>query len=273
MFLTASIIHLAVIGKIKIEIVAKKGIFGKEDYKLVLLNSDIKKLSVSEQELMKNIFGLELDIKEVSLSGLKDTFYLIVQRVVMDTKKDLKRKNLIDEAGKLIMVILVILSLFGLFFSLFLIVISAWLFFGALLSALIMLIFAIFMPRHTLLGLELAWRIKGFKLYMETAEKYRQKFNEKENILEKFLPYAILFNITDLWINKMKDIYGEKYIASYTPVWFIGGNFQNFNATTFNSMISGFSSNMNSVSAPSSSGSGGGGFSGGGGGGGGGGGW
>ena len=122
-------------------------------------------------------------------------------------------------------------------------------------------------------GLELAWRIKGFKLYMETAEKYRQQFNEKENILEKFLPYAILFKITDLWIRKMKDIYGEKYVACFMPLWFVGGNFQNFDANSFNSMISDFSSNMNSTMVASSSGVGGGGFSGGGGGGGGGGGW
>jgi len=131
------------------------------------------------------------------------------------------------------------------------------------------------MSRKTEAGLKLFRRIQGFKLYMETAEKYRQQFNEKENIFEKFLPYAIMFGMTKQWINKMKDIYGEKYFANYHPVWFYGYAFANFDVNSLNSAISDMSSNMASTisSNPSSSGAGGGGFSGGGGGGGGGGGW
>ena len=51
-------------------------------------------------------------------------------------------------------------------------------------------------------GAELLWRIKGFKLYMETAEKYRQQFYEKENIFEKLLPYAMVFGMTEIWVKK-----------------------------------------------------------------------
>lgn len=125
-------------------------------------------------------------------------------------------------------------------------------------------------------------QIKGFKLYMDTAEKYRQKFNEKENIVpagrqvfEKFLPYAIMFGITKEWTKKMRRIYGEEYFNHYHPIWFVGPNFASFNADSLASEISSMSSHMSSTisSSPSSSGSGGGGFSGGGGGGGGGGGW
>ena len=106
---------------------------------------------------------------------------------------------------------------------------------------------------------------------MKTAEKYRQQFNEKENIFEKFLPYAIMFGMTKEWIKKMKDIYGEQYFGSYAPAWFIGGNISSFDAGSIDSAISSMSSSMNSaMSAASSSGGGG---AGGGGGGGGGGGW
>jgi Predicted membrane protein (DUF2207). len=78
------------------------------------------------------------------------------------------------------------------------------------------------MPKRTLKGAELNWRVKGFKLYMETAEKYRAQFNEKENIFEKFLPYAMVFGMTKLWIKKMEKIYGKEYFASYHPVWYAG---------------------------------------------------
>jgi uncharacterized membrane protein len=131
------------------------------------------------------------------------------------------------------------------------------------------------MSRRTEKGAMLEHRIKGFKLYMDTAEKYRQQFNEKENIFEKFLPYAIMFGMTKKWIKTMERVYGEKYFATYHPVWFYGAGISNFNVDSLTSSIESLSSGMASTmaSSPSSSGSGGGGFSGGGGGGGGGGGW
>lgn len=272
-FATAGIIELAILGKLKIEKTTKKGIFGQEDYKLTLLNDKTTDLSTSGKLLLKAIFGENLTTQETTLAELKDNLFNEINQTVGAVKTELKKADLIDEKGKGIMVALLIFVMMILFGSVFLIIISGWLFLGALFSAIILIIFAIIMPRRTLKGLELAWKIKGFKLYMETAEKYRERFNEKENILEKFMPYAILFGITDLWIKKMKDIYGEKYVAAYAPVWLAGGALSNFNADNFNSMLTNFSSNMNSTMVASSSGAGGGGFSGGGGGGGGGGGW
>ena len=130
---------------------------------------------------------------------------------------------------------------------------------------------AIIMPKRTEKGAEINWQIKGFKLYMETAEKYRQQFNEKENIFEKFLPYAIAFGMTKEWVKKMKEIYGENFYGNYVPVWYIG-NISNFDVSSLTSTIDNLSSSINS-NMGTTSGAGGGGFSGGGGGGGGGGGW
>lgn len=274
-YLTAGIINLAVKGFIKIEKIAKKGILSQEDYKLILLNKNIDKLAISEQSLLKKLVNNDLTKKEVLLSDLKYSFAEEVKNIASTTKTDLRKNNLINEKGKNLRTAFLILAIVSFSVSTLLTILSGWLYFGVLLSILIIIIFAIIMPRRTFENLELLHRIKGFELYMKTAEKYRQKFNEKENILEKFLPYAILFNMTGLWISKMKDIYGEKYVANYTPVWFYGGAIGAFNIDTFNSTISSFSEHMSQtmISAPSSSGFGGGGFSGGGGGGGGGGGW
>jgi len=137
-----------------------------------------------------------------------------------------------------------------------------------MISSLIILAFSLFMPKMTEKGAELLWRIKGYKLYMTTAEKYRQIFYEKENIFEKHLPYAIVFGLTKLWINKMKEIYKEDYFATYSPVWFIGMGGEHFNAESFISAMNGLSSGISSSASSS-----GGGGAGGGGGGGGGGGW
>ena len=122
------------------------------------------------------------------------------------------------------------------------------------------------MSRVSKKGAETIWKIKGFQLFMNTAERYRAAFNEKENIFEKLLPYAIAFGLTKKWIEATKKIYGTEYINSYHPVWYAGtlGSFD------VGSLSSAITSVANAVQSSSSSGSGG---SGGGGGGGGGGGW
>jgi len=143
------------------------------------------------------------------------------------------------------------------------------------LTVILLVIFAVLMTKRTQKGAMLFHRIKGLKLYVETAEKYRAKFNEEQNIFEMFLPYAIMFGLTKLWIKKMESIYGKEYFNTYHPYWFYAATMTNFNVDSFTKNIESLSSNMATTmaSSPSSSGSGGGGFSGGGGGGGGGGGW
>src|SRR4029077_11448271 len=49
-----------------------------------------------------------------------------------------------------------------------------------------------FMPQRTAAGREILQRTLGFRLYMTTAEKYRQQFAEKAEIITQLLPDAIL---------------------------------------------------------------------------------
>lgn len=116
------------------------------------------------------------------------------------------------------------------------------------------------------------WHIEGFKLFMETVDKDRARFYEDQNIFEKFLPYAVLFNITKKWITRMKEIYGAEYIAQHAPAWYVGATPGAFDADHFSSAMTSLSQSIG-ASTSSPSGSGGSGSSGGGGGGGGGGGW
>jgi uncharacterized membrane protein len=236
--------------------------------------------------LAKNIIGKPRiddtvkDVNEMLISDLKNMFYISVAELKIELTDDLKtRKLLISRRGLLsLFIFLGALSLGGIFLAYYMIFLFNFDIKSLLLTipsfiicSIIFFIFAGIIKQRSSEGLVLLNKIKGFELYMKTAEKYRQQFNEKENIFEKFLPYAIMFGITKEWIEKMKDIYGEKYFSSYAPIWFMGGNIASFDAGSIDSAISSMSSSMNSaMSAASSSGGGG---AGGGGGGGGGGGW
>jgi uncharacterized membrane protein len=165
-------------------------------------------------------------------------------------------------------------GIFLLVFSVTSFVYSIYLGIALILTSLILIAFSFIMPRRTSEGAELLRRIKGFRLFLDKVEKYRQRVLEKENTFEKMLPYAILFGMTQQYIKKMKMIYSEGYFNNYHPLWYYYGA-GSFDIDHFSSQISDMSGAMAATvaSRPSSSGAGGGGFSGGGGGGGGGGGW
>ena len=275
-FITASIINLAVKNHISIEEIKKKGIFGKKDFKMKRLKKEkITDLSSAEKLLFDRLFK---ESDEILLSSLRNNFYNDVREVSKSATNELLEKDLITKKGLSLKIILLVVG--GIIFFLLQIVpifmkisiVSLQSIISFCISAFFLFIFASVMPKRTPRGTELVWRIKGFRLYMETAEKYRQQFYEKENIFEKLLPYAIVFGITKLWIKKMQQIYGEQYFATYYPIWFVGGDIGAFNVESFTSAMNSISSSIASnVSGPS--GAGGVGGAGGGGGGGGGGGW
>lgn len=270
--ISASIINLAVSGRIKIEKIDKKGVFAKDDFKLTMLGGS-DGLSASERELFRGLF--DSDSKSVILSSKKNKFFKKIPEIKSAGEVFLTKKKWLVPSGRVWQITFISFSVFFVFLSFVFYEQNQSLGASLMISGLIVFIFSFLMRSRTEQGAILNRRILGFKLYMKTVERYRQKFNEKENIFERFLPYAILFGIVDEWANKMKEIYGEKYFNTYHPVWFIGPNFGSFNISNLTSEITAMSSSMASTmaSSPSSSGAGGGGFSGGGGGGGGGGGW
>lgn len=140
-------------------------------------------------------------------------------------------------------------------------------------SGVLFLIFARIMPKKTKKGADAYWKILGFRDFIKTAEKYRAQFYEKENIFEEYLPYAIIFGLTDKWAKAFEGIYQKQ------PDWYEGRSFGTFSTVAFVSSLNSSLSHFNSAFASSAgaagghSGLGGGGFSGGGFGGGGGGSW
>jgi len=150
--------------------------------------------------------------------------------------------------------------------------------------------------RNTEKGSEAISKLKGFRLYLETAEKDRMNMlNPPEltpQLFEKLFPYAIALNVEIVWGKQFEEILEQ---AKYNPEWYQGDDSFYVRPTMFLSGLSNSissaavnpnptrSSSSSSSSSSSggssgssgswSSGSSGGGSSGGGGGGGGGGGW
>lgn len=272
-FITAEIINFATNGIITIkEIENKILVFTSKDHEFTRTNNAEaeSKLNLVQKNILSKIFEKGDVIK---LSSLKNNFYKILKDVKKDGNELLSSKKLIVATGlkysAIFIPIGIVLTIWGTMFSAS---VSGWLSLAVALSGVTILIFGFIMPKRTFEGAQMNWKIKGFKLFMETVDKDRAKFYEKENIFEKLLPHAILFGITSIWIKRIKEIYGEEYFASHVPAWYVGSNLSSFDANSFASTIDGLSKSISaSTSAPS--GSGGAGGAGGGGGGGGGGGW
>ena len=121
--------------------------------------------------------------------------------------------------------------------------------------------------RRTEYGNMILGKIRGFKNFLETAEKDKLEalVEKNHNYFYDILPYTYVLNVSDKWVKKFEDINLQ------SPDWYDGHD--NFNFTSFCSFVDDtFASASSSMSSSSSDGSGssGGGSSGGGSGGGGG---
>ncbi len=261
--ITATIIDLAVRGYLQIkETKTKRSLLpDKTDYTLIKISqkNSKDKLIPYEKMLIDKLFKT---IEMVELSSLKNTFYTDLKNIKDQAYKDMTSKTIFnsnpDKIRKKYLAIGFLLFFLGLF-------LMWWL----SICGLIIIIFSRIMPSRTSYGFELYQRSKGYKEFIEKAQKYPQKFYEDNNLFNEVLPYAIMFGVVEKFANAAK----EMGLKPSNNSWYTGSHY--FNPVLFSSNITNFSNSFSSTSAsrPSSSGSGGGGFSGGGFGGGGGGSW
>lgn len=268
--ISVAIIHLASREYLKIEEVTKKKLIGKKiDYKLVKLKTD-GKLSPFEEELLSALFD---GGREKMLSALKDKFYTHITPLKKKLYAEALDKKFFTQNPGTVRGTYIALGILIPDVIIFLVAFVSTAVAPAVISSIVILPFAIWfglaMPRRSAEGAEALRRVRGFRLFISTAERYREKFNEDHNIFSKYLPYAMVFGLTEKWA---KAFDGLKVTP---PDWYSGHSA--FNAVYFSHTINTVSTQMNSTLAasPSSSGSSGfgGGSSGGGFGGGGGGSW
>lgn len=140
--------------------------------------------------------------------------------------------------------------------------------FGIICIVIMLFLFKI-MPKRTKYGNKILGKIKGFKNFLETAEKDKLEAMVMENptYFYDILPFTYVLGVSDKWINKFEAI------SLQAPDWYDG--YSSFSVASFGSfvnstMTSASSAMASSPSSSSSGGSSGGGSSGGGSGGGGG---
>ncbi len=134
-----------------------------------------------------------------------------------------------------------------------------------------------YLPKRTKYGNEMLGKLRGFKNFLETAEKDKLEslVMQNPNYFYDILPYTYVLDVSDKWIKKFESI------SLQAPSWYDSPN--NFEVSTFGTFINSTmtsaqnamssSPSSNSGGSSSSGGSSGGGSSGGGSGGGGGGSW
>ena len=270
---TATIVDLAVRGFLTITDVPE--ILGRHDWLLTRKQADTSSLLPYERTLLDGLFSGR---EQVKISELRGTFQATLRsaesevyadamsRKFFRARPDLVRMATIAVAILVIAVGGALTFLLGVGFGAGLIGV------GVILVGFVLAFFNKAFAARSAAGREVMQKTLGFRLYMTTAEKYRQQFAEKAEIFTQLLPYAIVFGCVSRWAKAFQGI-----DTSATNNWYVGN--APFQAALLSSSLESMNSNLSSALAASpphsgsASGFGGGGFSGGGGGGGGGGSW
>ena len=276
---TASIVHLAIQGYLKIEESVKKGFLSKKrQYDLIKLKESDGDLPAEESQLMQMLFNFD---DRVQILGKYDKH---IESSYSTHRSSLsgQHRSFIKEGHNARFLV------FPILITIIVIAIAAILLFNspyssaASLGALVtfglvaiasMGIYGYLIKKPTPEKLDLRARIKGFKMYLELAEKERLRLLNPPTMspehFEKVLPYAFALGVEHQWTEKFKTILEQ---AQYRPQWHNSSSpiyFSDHFGRNFTESVSAAATKP----SDSGSGSGGGGFSGGGGGGGGVGGW
>lgn len=280
---SATVVDLAVKGYLEITEIPKSGIFGKTGYELKRTAKQATDLLSYEAKLLSALFEGRDSVKT---SDLENEFYKDLADIKNKLYEEGLAKKLFTANPSRSRVIHALLAVGVMCLSMFLLVfgavaglfnqfirgISLGVGGGMGLSGFAYFLVALMgMSQRTARGRELLRMAKGYKEYISHAEKYRQRFFEKENTFMEVLPYAMIFKVTKKLASAMAAM-GVR-AAENSPAWYHGMNA--FNMAAFSDSMDDFSDSLSSAiqSAPSESGSSGGGSSGGGFGGGGGGSW
>ena len=273
--ISAEIIHLAVLGYLKISQVKASGLFSNsDDYLLSKLKDQADLRQDFDRYLMTAIFKGKT---EVMLSELKKTFYKDLAKIRAMIYDAVTLNGYFisnpDRVRRFFQVIAGLIMVFTTFFYKSLGYPNAA---GLSLTAVIVALFGWRMPARTIKGVVAREQILGLKEYLRVAEKDRLDFTDAPDknpaVFEKLLPYAIALKVEKEWAAQFAGIYENN-----NPGWYDSYGHTAFNALILTDSLKSFTAKTNAVLGASAaghqSGFGGGGFSGGGFGGGGGGSW
>ncbi len=276
---TATIIDLAVRKYLFIEELPRSGWFSGRDWRLSKVEHPGEDdLLPYERKLYDSLF---LGRDTVCMSELKNTFAAsmksVQDRLYIDVVKRgwfARRPDEVRSTWSTAGVFLIAAAA-GITYLLAKYTHLALLGIGLIIGAAVLWRCARFLPARTAKGSAVLARVLGFRQYIRTAEAEQLKFEERESIFSRYLPYAIVFGETERWAKAFESLAANPaqgngvYWYSGPAAWnlaYLGASMNGFTSSAVTTMAS-------TPSGSGSSGFGGGGFSGGGGGGGGGGSW
>jgi uncharacterized membrane protein len=277
---TASIIDLAIKGFLKIEEKNEDGFFLKsKSFDLIKLKEVDDSIPEEERDLFKRFFSSR---DKVSIDGEYDVY---VESAYNSHSKSLseQHRSFVWKGNNLKFIgipILISLAIGGLSFLFFannpyaqgVNLTSIIIFIPIAILGLILYTYLIKQP--TVEKLALQSKIKGFKMYLEMAEKDRLNLLNPPELtpehFEEVLPFAFALGVEHQWSNKFKKILES---AQYRPQWNNSSSPVYFSDHFSKSFATNLTGSATKPQQSGGGGSGGGGFSGGGGGGGGVGGW
>ncbi len=273
---TSTIVDLAVRGFLVIEEIPKTWFLGKPDWKLTRLPADEEQLLPYERKLLDGLFesGAEVELSDLRkkfaerLQKVKDALYTDVVGKGWFLRRPDKVRQMWTGIGVAALVVAI-----GALIALAALTHDGLLGVPLVIGGILLMAGAKRMPRRTAKGTAMTRRVNGFRRVIETAEEHTAKWAEQEHVFTRFLPYAIVFGVTDRWARTFEAL-GE--LPSDDFSWYVST--RPFVVAEFAHSLDSFSVTTSGIisSTPSGSGGsgfGGGGFSGGGGGGGGGGSW
>ena len=207
---SATIVDLAVRGFIVIEEIPKKWLLGKPDWKLIRQEKDDAELLEYERTLLNGLFQGRGN--EVELSDLKKKFANRLEKVKDALYDEVVAKGWFfrrpDNVRTAWVVLGILALLLGIGATILLVVFTHWGLLGLplILGGLLLLIGARRMPRRTAKGTAMTRRILGFRRVIETAEEHTARWAEEQNVFSRFLPYAIVFGVTDKWASAFEAL-------------------------------------------------------------------
>ena len=270
---TATIVDLAARGYLTITEIPKHGLFGKQDWTLRRTGHDADGLLPYETTVLGGLFR---EKTSVQLSELRNKFASRMHEVQDALYDDVvaegwfvRRPDRVRGFWRAIGVVALVVT-GGVTFLLAKYTHLGLLGVPLVVAALVLLLCARWMPSRTAKGTGILVRAMGFRRFMVESEKERARFAERANLFSEYLPYAVMFGVTERWARAFAGLDGQVP----APSWYVSDH--PFEVAGFAHAVDGFSvaSSGTLTSTPGSSGgSGFGGSAGGGGGGGGGGGW
>jgi len=281
--ITATVVHLAVRGFLRIEESDREhlfGLFSSRDYTLVRLTGvDESELKEHERDLLAALFD---DGPTVTLSSLQNRFYKKLPEVMNSLKGSLVSEGYYPRNPATVRLLFALggaaagflVYLLGMALAAHRGTSPVTGVIAGVLSALVVAVVGWFMPARTMRGTAVLRDVLGFEEFLDRVESERfERVVDRPELFEAYLPFAMAFGVEKRWAKAFEGI------CQTPPDWYRGRHAGPFQTSLFVADMGRLSSAAGSTmqSAPrsssGSSGFGGGGFSGGGFGGGGGGGF